>query len=318
MKYTELYYDVTYNLSKIVATLGACAFVLAAFLGRLRRDPKKLRHTPAQSPQYCRDLPDDRSAPAVDRLLHYYDGKFDASRQISATLLELNMKELVRFQTVDGNVKLALNVQLGEKLFPYSAPQETEAQNPNRGYQEILWRFLLNAADGSERISMEELQQYIHDNQKTAWDFRSSFDGAVAREHRERVKTEIVKPPFFGRSKLALLLPVVAGLLSMLVCMGRSLYAGVEVYESVWVGVVTLVVAILALVLFCLGRKLGQGRCVILDQQAEDDLALWQAFGRFLDDFRPLGRENSRNFPCGGSTWSTPSRWAAFKIWPRC
>ena len=25
--------------------------------------------------------------------------------------------------------------------------------------------------------------------------------------------------------------------------------------------------------------------CFILDQQSEDDLALWQAFGRFLDDF---------------------------------
>lgn len=287
--YDAFYFDLAYDPSKFVAILCACAFVLAAFLGRLRRNLKGFRHTPAQSPQHCRELPDDRSAPAVDRLLHYYDGKSDVSRQISAALLELNLKELVQFETVDGDVELALNLQLGEELFPSAAPQESEAQNPNPGYQEILWGFLLNAADGGDRISMKELQQYIHDDQKTAWSFRSSFEGAVAREHGERIKTEVVKHPFFGRSKLVLLLPVIAGLLAMLVCMGRSLYAGVDVYESVWGGAIALAVAMLVLILFCIGRKLGLGRCVILDQQSEDDLAMWQAFGRFLDDFTTFG-----------------------------
>ena len=283
--YDAFYYDLAYAPSTFVAILCTCAFVLAAFWGRLRRNPKRFRHAPTQSPQYCRELPDDRSAPAVDRLLHFYEGKPDVSRQISAALLELNLKGLVHFRMPAGDTELLLNAQLGEELFPSPAPQETGAQNPNPGYQEILWSFLLNAADGSERISMKELQQYIHDNQKTAWDFRSSFESAVAREHRERVKTEIVKHPFFGRSKLALLLPVIAGLLATLVCMGCRLYAGVEVYESAWVGVIAFAVAVLVLVLFCLGRRFGQGRCEILDQQAEDDLALWQAFGRFLDDF---------------------------------
>ena len=37
--------------------------------------------------------------------------------------------------------------------------------------------------------------------------------------------------------------------------------------------------------LFCLGRRFGRGRCEILNQASENDLALWQAFGRYLDDF---------------------------------
>ncbi|MDY5220335.1 MAG: DUF2207 domain-containing protein [Eubacteriales bacterium] len=294
--YDAFYYDLAYDPSTFVAILCACAFVLAAFWGRLRRNPKRFRHTPAQSPQYCRELPDDRSAPAVDLLLHSYDGKSDVSRQISAALLELNLKELVQFETVDGNVELALNLQLGEALFPSSAQQESESQNPDPGYLEILWGFLLNAADGSDRTSMKELQRYIRDNQKAAWDFRRSFNAVVAREHRERVKTEVIKHPFFGRSRLVLLLPVVAGFLAMLVCMGCRLYVGPDVIESVWGGAVTLAVAMLVLILFCIGRRLGLGRCVILDQQSEDDLAMWQAFGRFLDDFTTFGEEELPEF----------------------
>ena len=285
--YDEFYFDLAYDPSKFVATLGACAFVLAAFLGRLRRNPMRCRHTPAQSPQYYRDLPDDRPAPVVDMLVHYYEGNSNVSRQISATLLELNLKGLVHFQTVAGDVELVLNAELGEELFPSSESQEAGAQDQNQvpEDQKALWGFLLKAAGESDRIAMKDLKQYIQDNQESACSFRSSFEAAVAREYRERVKTQKVKRPFFGKRKIVLLLPGVAGLLAMLVCMGSRLYAGVDVVESAWSGVIALGVAFLVLFLFCLGRRFGQGRCVILDQQAEDDLALWQAFGRFLDDF---------------------------------
>ena len=51
------------------------------------------------------------------------------------------------------------------------------------------------------------------------------------------------------------------------------------------IGVITFVLLALMIFLFCLGRRFDRGRCVILNQMAENDLALWQAFGRYLDDF---------------------------------
>ena len=282
--FDAVYYSIPDSPSTAAAILGVCVFVLAAFLGRFRRDPKQFRHAPTQSPQYYRDLPDDRPAPAVDRLVHFYDGKIDVSRQISSTLLELNLKGLVHFQTVDGEVALLLDAQRGEELFPTFASNE-----PNRSHtpdhQETLWGFLLNAAEGNGRIAMKDLKAFIQSNQETAYHFRRDFVAAVTREHEERVKTQRVKRPLFGRSKRSLLFPVVVGVLVMLVCVGASLYDGITFGVSVVYGVIGLLAAALLLVVFCLGRRFGQGRCVILDQQSEDALALWQAFGRFLDDF---------------------------------
>ena len=78
---------------------------------RRRRNLKKFRNSPTQSSRYYRDLPDDRPAPAVDRLVHFYDGKSNISGQLSATLLELNLKKLVHFQTTAGDATILLNEQ---------------------------------------------------------------------------------------------------------------------------------------------------------------------------------------------------------------
>ena len=85
------------------------------------------------------------------------------------------------------------------------------------------------------------------------------------------------------------------------------------------IGVITFVLLALMIFVFCLGRRFGRGRCVILNQMAENDLALWQAFGRYLDDFTNMEDKDSRIFPSGRSPWSTPWRWAMAPRWPmRC
>ena len=282
--YITFYYTLTYELGKVVAVLSALIFGLTAFVGRLLRRPKKLRYTPAQSPRYCEQLPDERPAPVVDRLVHFYDGKSDVSRQISAALLELNLKGLVELREDGGEVELVLNAQRGEELFPFVGAQEPgKAHDPDD--LEVLWGFLMSAEDGSGRITMKALQQYVLDNQAASCDFRSRFESAVAREYGKWVKTEVVKRPFFGGSRLLWLLPVLAGVFAMLVRMFTTLYEGIDPVASVWVGMKTVAVTALLLFIFYLGRWFARGRCVILDQQSEDDLALWQAFGRFLDDF---------------------------------
>ena len=274
-----VYMDVEDSLSGLIVGGGIALFVLGAILGRRQRNPKKHRHTPAQSPQYCRDVPDDRPAPVVDRLLHFYEGTPDVSRQISATLLELSMQGLIRFRSADDDVELELDTRQGWKLFPPS----DSAHTPD--YQEALWSFLMNAAGDQGRITMKDLKQYIRDNQETAWKFRTSFISAVNAEYQKLVKTETVRRPFFGGTRLWWALSAVAGVLAMLFCMFSTLYDGIKVELSAEVGVMTLALMALMVFAFCLGRRFGRGRCIILDQTSENDLALWQAFGRYLDDF---------------------------------
>ncbi|MGN0763505.1 MAG: DUF2207 family protein, partial [Aristaeellaceae bacterium] len=275
----EFQLEIVDALPNMLLIAGFAIFLIAIVWGKGQHNPKKFRFTPAQTPQYCRDIPDDRPAPVVDRLVHFYDGSPNLSRQISATLLELNMQGLIRFRTLNDDVELVLDTRQGEKLFPPS----DNAHTPD--YQEALWCFLLNAAGDHGRIAMKDLQQYIRDNQEPAWHFRSSFISAVNTEYQKLVGTETVKRPFFGGTRLCWILSAVAGVLAALVRMFSTLYDGVEAAMVIYVGVTTFTLLALMIFVFCLGRRFGRGRCVILNQTAENDLALWQAFGRYLDDF---------------------------------
>lgn len=250
---------------------------------------KRFRHRPTQSPRYCRDLPDDRPAPAVDKLLHFYDGQSSVSRQLSAALLELNLKKLVDFRTTEEGTELLLNEQLGEALFPSPAPQESAETEPDPArvpdYQEILWDYLLNAADGSGRISMKDLQKCIRDNWEASLKFRSSFESAVEREHAQRIHSQDVERHSSRKWKLRLLLSAAAGIVAMLIRMFSTLYYGIEFEASAQVFLITFAMTMIFLIYFHLLGKCVKSPCYVLDQQGEDDLALWQAFRRFLEDF---------------------------------
>ncbi|MGN1307636.1 MAG: DUF2207 family protein [Faecousia sp.] len=236
-----------------------------------RRKQKKYRNSPTQSPMYYRDLPDDWPAPAVDRLVHFYDGKSDISRQLSATLLELNLKKLLRFQTTAWDTMLLLNEQQDGEHIP--------------SYQQILWEFLWNASGGSGRIAMRDLKKYIKDNQEAALAFRRSFDSAVEGEFSKRVKSKNVARPSRIRLKHRLIASAAAGILATLICMLTTLSRGIEFGASLesGLGVFLLVIIVEALIHFW--KFVFHTPCYILDQQGEDDLALWQAFRRFLEDF---------------------------------
>ena len=232
---------------------------------------KKFRNSPTQSPRYYRDLPDDRPAPAVDRLVHFYDGGYSVSRQISATLLELNLKKLIHFQTTAGDAEFLLNEQLGQEHIP--------------DYQKVLWDFLRNVSDGRGRISIEDIKKYIKDNQEASLEFRRSFESAVEREFTDRAKSKDVARYSRVKLKHRLIVSAAAGILAILIRMLSTLYNGVELGASLefGLGVFFLVIVIEAIIHFW--RFVFKTSCYVLDQQGEDDLALWQAFGRFLDDF---------------------------------
>lgn len=261
---------------------------------RRSHNQKKFRSSPTQSPQYYRNLPDDRPAPVVDRLVHFYDGKFSVSRQLSAALLELNLKNLIHFRTTAGDVTILLNKPQGEELFAADAVRE--AAEPVRDDQKILWDFLVKAAGGNGLISMKDLQKYIKDNLKTALDFRHSFGSAVEKEFTETVNSKDVERYSSGGRKRRMIVSVAVGILAMLVRMFSTLYYGIEFGESLLVGLIAFAVAVVIQGIFRFVQKIVETPSYVLDQQGEDDLALWQAFGRFLDDFTTFDQKKLPEF----------------------
>ena len=283
-------------IALVIIIFGIPVLALTGVLSLIMRilkwiNIKRFRKHPTKSPQYYRDLPDDRPAPVVERLVHFYDGKSDISRQISATLLELNLKKLIHFRTTAGDAELLLNERLGEELFPTDTPQEdaesAKDQENIKSYQEILWDFIKNAANKSGKISIKDFKQYIKDNRDAALDFRNSFAGAVEREYTKWVKTENTEKASTGAFKRRLIFSAAVGLIAMLFCMFSSLYDGIDFRSSFVFGLITFagLVILLSIIRFLINFVKSGGSCIVLDQQGEDDLALWQAFGRFLDDF---------------------------------
>lgn len=264
-----------------------------------KRKINRLRHAPTQSPQYYRDLPDDRPSPAVDRLVHFYEGSPNVSRQISAALLELNLKKLIHFQTAAGEATILLNEQLGEELFPTSASQEAAETKPAHipGYQEILWNFLLDVADESKQITMNDLKKHIKDNVGTAVNFRRDFESAVERESSERIKTQNIGVKSSEKRKLRWIFPAAMGILAFAVRMLSTLYDGFQPLLSLRDGLVAFVAAAILAALFRALKNYLNPPAIILEQQSEDDLALWSAFGRFLDDFTTFDQKELPEFP---------------------
>lgn len=248
----------------------------------LKCKQKKYRIKPTQSPRYYRNLPDDRSAPAVDRLVHFYDGKSSVSRQLSATLLELNLKKLIRFQTTARDTTILLN------------EQEDWENLPN--YQRITLEFLSDASDGIGRISIEDLKQYIKDNRDPALNFRKSFEGAVEDDFSERVKSSDAAKSSRIRLKYRLIFSVIAGILAVLIHIIGTLDFAIELGESLQFGLEFFVLVVVVELIIHFWRFVFRTPCDVLDQQGEDDLALWQAFGRFLDDFTTFDEKELPEF----------------------
>lgn len=242
----------------------------------------KYRKKPTQSPQYYRDLPDDRPAPAVDRLVHFYDGKSSVSRQLSATLLELNLKKLINIQTTEGDATILLNEQEDWEFLP--------------GYQRILLEFLSDASDGIGRISIEDLKQYIKDNRDPALKFRKSFEGAVEDDFSERVKSSDAAKSSRIRLKYRLIFSVIAGILAVLIHIISTLDFAIELGESLQFGLEFFVLVVVVELIIHFWRFVFRTPCDVLDQQSEDDLSLWQAFGRFLDDFTTFEKKELPEF----------------------
>lgn len=242
----------------------------------------KYRKKPTQSPRYYRNLPDDRSAPAVDRLVHFYDGKASVSRQLSATLLELNLKKLIHFQTTEGDATILLNEQEDWENLP--------------SYQRILLEFLSDASDGIGRISIEDLKQYIKDNRDPALNFRKSFEGAVEDDFSERVKSSDAAKSSRIRLKYRLIFSVIAGILAVLIHIISTLDFAIELGESLQFGLEFFVLVVVVELIIHFWRFVFRTPCDVLDQQSEDDLSLWQAFGRFLDDFTTFDEKELPEF----------------------
>ncbi|MGN1025548.1 MAG: DUF2207 family protein, partial [Faecousia sp.] len=69
-----------------------------------------------------------------------------------------------------------------------------------------------------------------------------------------------------------------------------------ELGESLEFGLGCFIVVLVVELIIHFWRFVFRTPCYVLDQQGEDDLAMWQAFGRFLDDFTTFEKKELPEF----------------------
>ena len=196
---------------------------------------------------------------------------YGGAQCLNVGIMELNLKKLIRFQTTAGDTTILLNEQEDWENLP--------------SYQRILLEFLSDASDGIGRISIEDLKQYIKDNRDPALNFRKSFEGAVEDDFSERVKSSDAAKSSRIRLKYRLIFSVIAGILAVLIHIISTLDFAIELGESLQFGLEFFISVVVIELIIHFWRFIFRTSCYVLDQQGEDDLALWRAFRRFLDDF---------------------------------
>lgn len=179
-----------------------------------------------------------------------------------------------------------MDEKLGADLFPNAEPTAEHSTT----YLESLWNFLRNAADENGCISIKDLQKHIKDDRESALKFRNDFRDAVEKEYEKSVVSEKVEGHSSKRIKPRLIFAAAAGILATVICMFSTLYDGVQVGASILAGLAVFAAAFIipSVILFWISFMQQLGPCFVLDQQSEDDLALCQAFGRFLNEFASL------------------------------
>ncbi len=280
------YYDLNERYITIVGFITVWVTGLTGLFGRRSVKSKKYRYDPAHNPEYYRTLPDDRPAPTVDKLLHFYkeDGKEDISRQVSSAILELNLRKLIRFYSDGKDTEIIVDRQRREeKYLP--------------GYLDTVLDFLIEAADGTGRLNLKELKKYVKDNESAAYSFKVDFEMEADKEYKKWAVAERVKGPRFFERKVLLSRTLMMGALGFSVRLFSNIFEGVQLRDAFIVGMFTFLASMVVAVGYHLGRMFAGNYGYIFDLQTESDLALWKAFGRFLDDFTTFDEKELPEFP---------------------
>ena len=254
----------------LISLYGVIPFAfIYVFISQLanKRKINKMRHKSEVTPRYYRSLPDKRPPALVGYLSEYYSSGKDYGNYYTSTLMDMSLKGHIAMRASGKDTYIELK----------------ESAVPLLPHEEIIYGMLVYAGDGYP-VSLKQFQKKINRQPDWAIAERNKFNSAVKEQFKENVSTEdYTKKRTFKNTLTTLLILGVIGF----ILLGPFLAAYFDLY---W----TFGQRILAkLIGFGIGVLWGivisginsSKKIILLSAKDEESLTLWQAFGRFLDDF---------------------------------
>lgn len=231
---------------------------------------KKMRRKPAVAPQYYRTLPDQRPSAVVGFLVQYY-GNREYGNYFTATLMEMSLKGHLTMKGDEEETFIVLN----------------DSDVPLLAHEKVLYDMLKKAANDQPSLSFKKLQKEINKDPGWAVGERNSFNAKVEEQFKETVTIDdLTKPSQKKKIWLKVLIYAIACAIVGII-LGPFIAVDIEAYEFFTDRLKAALIGFGIAAIWVLGIKMiNSGRQILaLSQKDEDSMALWQAFGRFLDDF---------------------------------
>ncbi|MDF1616616.1 DUF2207 domain-containing protein [Petrocella sp. FN5] len=232
---------------------------------------KLKRFKPTLSPTYYRDLPSNIYPAELDRLLHFYNGKENISNQISATLLDLIHKKAI-FATITEEASTFGNKR--DTVFTNQLTQ-WDALAP---HEKILMAFIfITVGGGTGTVTLKGIKKYCSNKKSNseAYDFYLDFESKVSSKlnSRDFIETK--------RNVLPKIITTYVLIYVILMILPMVLVSQVKALEDSPIYYISIASVIGFMITIIFGGKTKK----LLTQKGENELALWQAFKKFLSDF---------------------------------
>ena len=255
------------------------------------------RFLPEQDPDYYRELPSSRTPAFVSRLYNFYGGKDTTSRMLTATLMHLHLKGVIKIDTEGSDALIS--------ALPYS---ETDLETHETALLEAL-----KQATGGGKKSMKEIDVYFKNNAAAVQEQLNLFRKSIRMQIFE-ISTIIEKlvgykrlKSFMALIRILLPIPFIIFLFTMPSGIIESIYRASNrlgfrhlldysmAYPLMYILQILICAGLLWLCWVIINRLFFKSYKV-LTQEGENELAMWGAFGRFLDDFTLFDKKELPDF----------------------
>lgn len=238
-----------------------------------KRELEKLRKERHVLPYY-RSLPSDIPPALADELVNYPHG--DSGRQLSATIMQMSLQGLIVFLPAGKDTRIIL---------------KTGTNKPTKIEEAVLEMLHSVGGDGNS-LTIREFRQYIKKNPDQARNERNVFRKAVSTDFAGRYHVRCTSYQKLDRSwlrksrKRALFVTLI------------SIPAAVFLYGTDYACVLVLFILVWSMVIvhaFYHGATHGVSYYAF-DENSEKERSLWEAFGRFLEDFTTFDEKELPEF----------------------
>ena len=272
--------NIRYGIAMIegVIVILLCIVLIKAIRKKLKKAKSLKKIEPTQEIMYFREMPREDATPAEALYLLKEQTMPFISTEIgkifSATLLDLSLKKCISFEVVK-------NEKGKEEIYLDLKEGTTVTLTKEEG---VILKFLIEAFDGKDKITVKELERYIQKSQTKVVKLKDDIDKWVPSRLQElelqdkKEKEEYAKyNSQFGGNVVGLIFSILIGVITAMELTPLVLIAVVPlvILEIIHLGVISHV----------------QSKINVFTQKGVDEIEKWKGLKKYMEEFSMLDKK---------------------------